>query len=255
MHRCLDMWIYHFLWSNCEFLYQLTAELLSSNGNVLAASSQPSMLRFRSLPVQIARTFFMGIPLLLGVPCETQKITVDMLKHKEGNQRTEVIRVKMIPRAGTLDVPDIYEAEVIVKSQMPWLKQLIHNWRWTFYVWASLYLYIMFLVILICYFRPLVFPAALLSFTTFSERHYKEMQTEELIDSLGGVEDESRLEYLRKWRIDRSKRGTASLQGTLPAGVSSPASSISLKREDTSTNAEEDIDDSESICLDASSST
>ncbi|EOY13996.1 Uncharacterized protein TCM_032997 [Theobroma cacao] len=47
-----------------DLFYQLTAELLSSNGNVIVKSSQPAMLRFRSLPVQLARTFLMSIPFL-----------------------------------------------------------------------------------------------------------------------------------------------------------------------------------------------
>ncbi|KAL4609926.1 hypothetical protein ACB092_08G015700 [Castanea dentata] len=105
-------------------VFQLTAELLSVNGAVIAKSSQPCMLKFRSIPIRLARTFFMGIPLLIGISHETQIISIEMLKHKEGIRRTEAIRVTLVPRAGTLSPPQLYEAEILIHSQLPWTKQL-----------------------------------------------------------------------------------------------------------------------------------
>ncbi|OMO73157.1 Adipose-regulatory protein, Seipin, partial [Corchorus capsularis] len=139
-------------------VFQLTAELLSTTGNVIAKSSQPVMLRFRSLPVRLARTFLMGIPLLLGISSETQKLKVEILRYKEGHPRSGSVRVTLVPRAGTSSLPQLYEAEIIMNSQLPWTKQLVHNWKWTLYVWTSLYVYIIFLVLLISCFRPLFFP-------------------------------------------------------------------------------------------------
>ncbi|KAJ0971924.1 hypothetical protein J5N97_019883 [Dioscorea zingiberensis] len=64
-------------------IFQVTAEALSSKGNIIATSSQPCMLRFRSLPVRLMHTFLMGVPLLLGMSTESQETRVDILRYKE----------------------------------------------------------------------------------------------------------------------------------------------------------------------------
>ncbi|XAR65856.1 hypothetical protein NMG60_11011834 [Bertholletia excelsa] len=140
-------------------VFQLNAELISTEGDVILKSSQPCMLQFKSLPIRLMQTLLMGIPVLLGIASETQKMSIPLLKHKElAFPRTQSIRVSFISRPGTSFVPQLYRAEVLVKSEPPWTKKLIHNWKWTFYVWTSLYIYIMLLLILVCCFKPLIFP-------------------------------------------------------------------------------------------------
>ncbi|KAI4302049.1 hypothetical protein L6164_035268 [Bauhinia variegata] len=231
-------------------VFQLTAELLSVDGDVIAKSSQPCMLRFRSFPIRLARTFVMGVPLLLGISGETQEIDVEILKHKEDNRRTKAVRVTLCPRAGTSYLPQIYEAQIVMNSHLPWTKELVHSWKWTFYVWMSLYIYIVLLIILLCCCRRLIF---LVTPDYFSDE--SEVTHEEPIETMGsGREgDESEVsELLRKWRRSRSKRKAILMHGGtfVPEIIGSSASSVSMTREDaTSMVVEEDVEDSESVCL------
>ncbi|CAL9181401.1 unnamed protein product [Musa hybrid cultivar] len=139
-------------------VFQVHAEVTSSTGNVIATSSQPCMLRFQSHPVRLMRTFVMGFPLLLGISSESQRVAIEMLGYKETRTRSEMVRVKLKPRAGTTELPQLYDAEVFMKSQLPWAKEVAHNWKWTFYVWTSLYMYILLLILLVCCFKPFVTP-------------------------------------------------------------------------------------------------
>ncbi|KAK4282970.1 hypothetical protein QN277_014278 [Acacia crassicarpa] len=223
-------------------VFQLSAEVLSENGNVIAKSSQPMMLRYRSFPVRLARTLMMGMPLLLGICEETQKTTVEILKHKEDNRRTNAIKATLSPRAGTSSLPQIYEAEIVMNSQLPGAKQLVHNWKWTFYVWVSLYIYILLLMILLCCCRPLtlmVIPEYLRE--QGSTREVRSVEAEESQVREGDENEVS--ELLRRWRRSRSKR-----KATLPQGDEA-ASSITMSRHEVSSTAVEDVGDSESVCL------
>ncbi|XP_058739969.1 seipin-1 [Vicia villosa] len=237
-------------------VFQLTAELLSVNGNVIAKSSQPCMLRFRSSPIRLARTVMMGVPLVLGISAETQKINVEILRHKEMNQRTNAIRLTLHPRAGSSSLPQLYEAEIVLNSHLPWTKELIRSWKWTFYVWVSLYVYVLLLMFLLCWYRPLIFLVTPESFS--SQRVSENVTSEELKELQDGelLGDESDVsELLRKLRLSRSKRKTILTHGGvgLEETVGSSASSISMSatREDvTSVDVEDDVEDSESVCID-----
>ncbi|XP_028790617.1 seipin-1-like [Neltuma alba] len=231
-------------------VFQLSAELLSVNGNVTVKSSQPIMLRYRSFPVRLARTLIMGMPLLLGISEETQKINVEILKHKEDNRRTKAIKAIMCPRAGTSSLPQIYKAEIVMNSQLPGAKQLVHNWKWTFYVWVSLYIYTVLLMILLCCCRPLTFMVVPKYMTEHGSP--TELRSAEAEESQMREADESEVsELLRKWRRSRSKRKAMLTQGggaELEAMASS-ASSTTMTREEVTSTAVEDVGDSESVCL------
>lgn len=233
-------------------VFQVNAEALSSNGYVIARSSHPIMLRFRSMPVGLVRTFFLGVPLLLGLTSETQKLQVEMLNIKEGNLRTKAIRVSLVPRSGTSYLPQLYEAEILIKSELPWTKRLMHNWKWTLYVWATMYVYIILLIILVSCFRPVLFPLA--SIISVNDRRgaiadmdgFKGAQIE-------GDRERDVSELIRKWQQSRSKRqamvrGNVDEPETIVVG-SSAASSMSLTRDETSAVLEEEVGDSESVCL------
>ncbi|XVF56463.1 hypothetical protein PTKIN_Ptkin06aG0122700 [Pterospermum kingtungense] len=230
-------------------VFQLTAELLSTNGNVIAKSSQPVMLHFRSLPVRLAQTFLMGIPLLLGISSETQKIKIEMLSHKEGHPRSEAVRVILAPRAGTSLLPQLYEANIIMNSQLPWTKQFVHNWKWTLYVWTSLYAYILFLVVLIGCFRPLFFPVTIAGFGNRDERDATVEESKEPLTS-GRSDQNEVLDLISKWQHSRRKWKASFLHKDFSDIAGSSASSMSVTREDTTTAIEEDVGDSESVCLD-----
>lgn len=231
---------------------QLSAEIISTNGNVIAKSRHPCMLRFRSQPIRLARTALMSIPLLLGISSETQRISVQILKHKEGLPRTGAIRVILIPRAGTSSLPQLYEAEIVIKSKLPWTKQLIYSWRWTFYVWSSLNAYIMLLILLILCCKPLFFPTMTANLSNQTERETAIEPPKEPETRVEKDDEEEISELLRKWRQSRSKRKAIYLQERMAAEetAGSSASTISISREETSTaGAEEGFGDSESVCL------
>lgn len=195
-----------FSWVFISFFisYQFTAEVISNNGDVIAKSSCPCIPHFRSFPVQLARTFLMGVPLLLGISTETQELAIEILKHKEGYSRTEAIRVTLIPRAGTLSLPQIYEAELVINSQLPWKKKLVHSWKWTFYVWMSLYVYITLLVVIVCCFRNVLFPAIT---SLQRDQNEEDLTFEECEEPYSRARDAREvLESLRRWQRSRSKR-------------------------------------------------
>lgn len=179
---------------------QVTAEVIASNGDTVISSSQPCMLRFRSFPVRIMRTFIMSIPLLLGICSESQDLALEILRYKESNLKpTQGMRVRLTPRAGTSDLPQIYEAEIIVKSQLPRRKEIVYNWKWTFYVWISLYVYIMLLIVLACCFRPFSFPRR----SSYQVEQPEELETDEQSDENGELSEEFS-DALRRWR-ERSR--------------------------------------------------
>jgi len=219
---------------------QLTAELVSVDEHVIAKSSQPCMLRFRSSAIRLARSFLMGVPLVMGISGETQNIDVEILRHKEDYRRSNAIRVTLHPRAGTWNLPELYEAEIVMRSNLPWTKELVRNWKWTFYVWMSLYVYIGLLLTLLCCYRPVLFMV--------TPQHCSSE-----VAIARGEDGNEVCELLRKWRRSRGKRKSRVTHGGVAESVvGSSASSISMTttREDvTSVSVEDDVEDSESVCL------
>ncbi|OAY78908.1 hypothetical protein ACMD2_07825 [Ananas comosus] len=188
-------------------IFQAT-EAIASNGDVIEASSQPCMLRYRSLPVRLMRTMLMGVPLLAGVSSETQKITMEILRYKERQPKTELIRVSLRPRAGTTDLPQLYEADIVIRTQLPWGKEFMYNWRWTFYVWTSFYMYIVLLIVLICCYKPSIFPTV----RSTNRVDHKPPETETGLRNNDrkdeGISDELST-TMKKWRERRMKRKAA----------------------------------------------
>ncbi|CAI9090889.1 OLC1v1025766C1 [Oldenlandia corymbosa var. corymbosa] len=230
-------------------VFQVTTELISSDGNIMAKSSRPCMLRFRSWPIRMVRTFIMGLPLLLGITAETQRIKIATLRHKEVFPRTEAIRISLVPRAGTMYLPQLYEAEIVLKSELPWTKELVRRWKWTFYVWASLYVYAMLIVILLCCFKPLILPMkpSRVNGGVYGQKSIGEAKEEEEEEEEESSRDEKGLsETMRRWQESRSRRRAMLLNRDdveRPERWGSSATSISINREDTGTNWAEDDDD------------
>ncbi|CAH9051386.1 unnamed protein product, partial [Cuscuta europaea] len=140
-------------------IFQVNAELVSNGSGVRTSrSSHPCMLQFRSRPIRLMRELIWGVPLLLGITTETQKLVIPIIRHKETHPRTEAIHLTLMPRSGTQELPHIYGAEIILKSHLPWMKEVLHRWKWTFYMWATLYIYIALLTVSLCCFRPLIIP-------------------------------------------------------------------------------------------------
>ncbi|KAF5745885.1 hypothetical protein HS088_TW06G00050 [Tripterygium wilfordii] len=224
--------------------FQLTAELLSANGGVIARSSKPCMLPFRSLLVRLIRTFQMGIPLVLGLCDETQKLNIEMLKHKEGYPRTKAVRVILSSRAGTSHLPQLYEAKLALNSRLPWTKQMVHNWKWTLCVWTSLYIFITFLVFILYFCRPLIFPLTTTRTTATTRRDQIEQDSSAAdefkeLQSLT-VEESGFSELVRRWQQRRRRREAIFLQLGMPETEGSSATTDESSKRVLRTRAEEE---------------
>ncbi|KAM7275772.1 hypothetical protein ACFE04_017638 [Oxalis oulophora] len=229
-------------------VFQLMAELISDNGKVVAKSSQPCMTPFRSFPVRLARTFLMGVPLLLGLSSETQRITVKILQHKESFPRTLSVRITMIPRAGTLFLPQIYESQLVVNSQLPWTKQLARNWKWTLYVWTSIHIFILLVLSIIIFCKPVLFRVRASSGPDDRDRV---VSSEEEKKARVASRDREELSEMvkRLQRRRKSKRKAVFFdEGLTDQAGSSSASSMSVNKEDMSVVVGEEVGDSESVC-------
>lgn len=193
----------------------------------------------------------MGIPLLLGLTAETQTIKVPMLKHKEDSKRSSAIRIILSPRAGTDFLPQLYEAEILLNSQLPWWKEVVRRWKWTLYVWTSMYIYIILVLLVLSLFRPLILPDLSRGFGERAQRTTAERAATEETETKTREESDVS-ESLRRWHRSRSKRKAMLLQRDIgddsqvmqePAGGSSAATSMSM-----SMSLDEESGDSESVC-------
>ncbi|KAL2924811.1 Seipin-1, partial [Bienertia sinuspersici] len=236
-------------------VFQLMAEVMSTDGRLVTRSSQPLMLQFHSYPIRLMRTFIMGIPILLGISRETQNIKVQMLRYKEDNiVRTDAVKITLMPRAWTPYLPQIYEAEIQLHSKLPRFKELVYNWKWTFYVWTSLYVYSILLILLLCFFRTLlVFPLILKASELHERGEVGPFEREEKPE-VRVSEGREISETLRKWQQYRRKRKAALLSRSTftETNVDSiSASSYSITKDpdiDIFSTMEEDVGDSESVC-------
>nr|XP_010909213.1 seipin-1-like [Elaeis guineensis] len=207
---------------SCALSPSVTAEAIAPNRDTITTFSQPCMLRFKSLPVRLMRTCLMGIPLLMGICTESQKITIEILRYKETSQRTEAIRVRLKPRAGTTDLPQVYAAEIFMNSQLPWGKELVYNWKWTFYVWTSLYMYIILLILWCGWFKPF----SLIRHESFVVDQPSE-GGEDMADTYkkdDEISDEMS-KIIKRWRERRSKRKAPLPEMHLPDLIEGSASS------------------------------
>ncbi|CAK9327825.1 unnamed protein product [Citrullus colocynthis] len=232
---------------NREFgVFQLSAELISTNGNIIASSSQPCMLRFRSTPVRFARTFLTSFPLLLGIWTESQKLSFPILKHKEENQeRSAFIQVTISPRIGTSALPELYEAHIQINSKLPKTKELLGRWRWTCFLWTSLYLYLMFVVMFMFFWKPVVYGGMSLAELSGMDKGGPTSKEAE--------ESEITVELLRKWQEMRRKRKAAMFgYGEVDVGSTSESSISCSRQEYVAAVFEEDVGDSESVLLQGS---
>ncbi|OEL31802.1 Seipin-1 [Dichanthelium oligosanthes] len=143
-------------------VFQIKAEALSVTGLAMASATQPYMLRYKSTSVRLAQTALMCVPLTLGMRSEAQTANIKVLQYREGHgrhKRTGLIRVLLQPRATTLQLPQVYKAEVVVQTTLPWTKNLARSLKWTLCVWVSFSVYIVLVALAICWVRPLAVSA------------------------------------------------------------------------------------------------
>ncbi|OQU82879.1 hypothetical protein SORBI_3005G036200 [Sorghum bicolor] len=188
-------------------MFQIKAEAVSVSGITMASATQPYMLRYKSTPVRLAQSALLCVPLTLGIRSETQAANLKVLQYREGrgrDKRTGAIRVLLQPRAATVQLPQVYRAEVVVQTALPWAKSLARGLKWTLCVWVSSSVYFALIVLAVCWARPLAVSAR--------NRRLSELQVDGKIPSdlgSGDIGESSSKEvsedFAVKWRERRSR--------------------------------------------------
>jgi probable phosphoglycerate mutase len=190
-----------------RLVLQIKAEAVSVSGITMASATQPYMLRYKSTPVRLAQSALLCVPLTLGIRSETQAANLKVLQYREGrgrDKRTGAIRVLLQPRAATVQLPQVYRAEVVVQTALPWAKSLARGLKWTLCVWVSSSVYFALIVLAVCWARPLAVSAR--------NRRLSELQVDGKIPSdlgSGDIGESSSKEvsedFAVKWRERRSR--------------------------------------------------
>ncbi|PON98514.1 Seipin family [Trema orientale] len=142
-------------------VFQVRVDFLSANGNVTASSGYPCMLRFKSRPIRYIETFLKSAPLIAGFQSESQILNIKMTQFVEGIEPTACLRITLEQRAEYqtgAGIPQIYEASLVLESELPKLKRFVWYWRRTIFFWSSLLSFFTELVFIIVFIRPILVP-------------------------------------------------------------------------------------------------
>ncbi|XP_058756788.1 seipin-2-like [Vicia villosa] len=142
-------------------VFQARVDFLLSSGKKIASLSQPCMLRFRSEPIRLIMTFLKIAPLITGYTSETQILNVKMRGFIEGNIPTSCLKVTLEqrpeyqPGAG---IPELYDASLIVESELPFFKRIIWHWKMSIFIWIAMMSLFTELIFVLVFCRPIIIP-------------------------------------------------------------------------------------------------
>ncbi|KAL0542725.1 hypothetical protein IC582_017799 [Cucumis melo] len=142
-------------------VFQVRVDFLSVSGDILASSSHPCMLQFKSEPIRLLLTLLKLAPLVTGYISESQTLSIKLKGFTEGNIPTACLRVTIEQRAEFnpgAGIPEIYNASLILESELPLFKRIIWYWRKTIYVWISMTSFMMQLLFTLVCCRPIILP-------------------------------------------------------------------------------------------------
>ncbi|XP_022715723.1 seipin-2-like isoform X2 [Durio zibethinus] len=142
-------------------MFQVRVDFLSVNGETLASSSHPCMLKFKSEPIRILLTFFKVTPLITGYVSEAQTLNLKIRGLNEGIVPTACLRVVLEQRAEYrpgAGIPELYDASLILDSELPFIKRIIWYWKKTIFIWVSLTSFMMELLFALVCCRPILIP-------------------------------------------------------------------------------------------------
>lgn len=137
-------------------------DFLLFNGKTIASLSQPCMLRYRSEPIHLIMTFLKIAPLITGYTSETQILNVKMRGFVEGNIPTSCLKVTLEqrpeyqPGAG---IPEIYDASLVVESELPFFKKIIWHWKLSIFIWITMMTFLTELIFVLVFCRPIIIPS------------------------------------------------------------------------------------------------
>ncbi|XP_015576658.1 seipin-2 [Ricinus communis] len=142
-------------------IFQVRIDFLAADGKVLSSKRQPCMLKFISGPIRVLLTFFKVAPLVTGYMSESQTLKVKIQGFTEMDMPTSCLKVIIEQRAEYrpgAGIPEIYDASLILESELPVFKRLIWCWKKTLFLWIIMVLFtIQLLFTLICC-RPVIIP-------------------------------------------------------------------------------------------------
>lgn len=78
---------------------------------------------------------------------------------------TAFVRFILEPKAGIPSgqgLPQVYSAEAQVLSVLSWTKDILRRWKWTFYVWSGLSLFMFEIMVVLCCCHQVLLPSKLL---------------------------------------------------------------------------------------------
>ncbi|KAF7840365.1 seipin-2 [Senna tora] len=143
-------------------IFQVRVDFLSTNGKTIARFSQPYMLRFRSEPIRLALTFLKLAPVITGYISETQTLNVKMRGFIEKeNVPTSCLRVTLEQRAeyrSGAGIPEVYDAYLVLESELPFLKRIIWQWKMSIFVWITMVAFIFEVIFVLLCCRPIILP-------------------------------------------------------------------------------------------------
>ncbi|CAA7030297.1 unnamed protein product [Microthlaspi erraticum] len=145
-------------------MFQVRVDFLSESGQILASSRRSCMVRFRSEPIRLVQTFLKIVPLVTGYVSEIQ--TLDLKIQGFGEKDivpTACLKIVIEQRAEFEfrrgeGIPEIYDASLLLESQLPFFRRIIWNWRRTLFVWISMSLFITELLFVLVFFRSVIIP-------------------------------------------------------------------------------------------------
>ncbi|CAM0952648.1 unnamed protein product [Alopecurus aequalis] len=142
-------------------VFQVRAEFLSANEKVVSTTSQPCMLKFKSVHMHFIETFLQSFSLLSGYSSESQVIKLKMMGTKEAFEPITGVRIMLEQRAEFstgAGIPEIYAASLLLEAELPLFKRLLWNWRWTLFVWSSMGFFTFELLFALLCCRHCIFP-------------------------------------------------------------------------------------------------
>ncbi|OVA05791.1 Adipose-regulatory protein [Macleaya cordata] len=144
-------------------IFQVKVEFLSANGRVTDSSRHPSMLRYKSQLITYLETFLKSVPLLAGYSSEAQVLNLKMRGFTERYEPTSCIRVILEQRAEYrpgAGIPEIYAGSLMLQSELPLHKRIIWYWKKTIFIWISMVVFLMELMLILVCCRPIIIPRA-----------------------------------------------------------------------------------------------
>lgn len=102
----------------------------------------------------------------MGISRESQTLGLRLFENEEEMKSpTAMVRFILEPKAGFPSgqgLPQVYSAEAQILSVLPWAKEILRRWKWTFYVWSGLSLFLFEVMVVLCCCHQVLLPSKLL---------------------------------------------------------------------------------------------